>query len=200
MMKKRFLIGYSGHSYPVIEALKSIGLNFDGYFEVNEMDNNPFHLTFLGNENDYAFTKSDSIFVAIGDNLLRRKISELLKHQMTLLSIVDANSIVRSEIRQNGIIVNAGAIIQPQCTIGDGVIINTRAVVEHECIIGNYVHIAPGAVLTGNVIVGENTLIGANSTVLPEIKIGKNCVIGAGSVVTRDLEDNSVVKGNPARK
>ena len=199
MMKKRFLIGYSGHSYPVIEALKSIGLNFDGYFEVKKMENNPFHLTFLGNENDYAFTKSDSIFVAIGDNQLRRKISELLKSQMTLLSIVDANSIVRSEIRQNGIIVNAGAIIQPQCTIGDGVIINTRAVVEHECIIGNYVHIAPGAVLSGNVIVGENTLIGANSTVLPGIKIGKNCIVGAGSVVTKDVSDYTVIKGNPAK-
>ena len=71
--------------------------------------------------------------------------------------------------------------------------------VEHECIIENFVHIAPGAVLTGNVIVGENTLIGANATILPGIKIGKNCIIGAGSVVVKDVCDNSVVKGNPAK-
>lgn len=199
MLKNRFLVGYSGHSFPIIEALRSMNLSFNGYFEKVEKDKNPYHLNYLGDEKGYTFSTEDGVFVAIGDNKLRKKISEKLKDQVQLFSIIDSSSIVRSQINRLGIIVNAGAVIQPQCLIGEGVIVNSNAVIEHECIIENYVHIAPGAVLTGNVLVGENSLIGANATILPGIKIGKNCIIGAGSVVTRDIFDNSIVKGKPAK-
>ncbi|MFY7669020.1 MAG: acetyltransferase [Crocinitomicaceae bacterium] len=199
MIEHRFILGYSGHSYPIIEALKSMNLSFDGYFETKEKEKNPFLLNFLGNEDNYSFGKNDGVFIAIGDNYLRKKIADKLKDRVQLFSIIDSQSIVRSEIGQQGIIINAGAVIQPQCLIGEGTIINSRAVIEHECELGNFCHIAPGSVLNGNVIVGEFTLIGSNATILPGIKIGKNCVIGAGSVVTKDVKDNTVVKGNPAR-
>ena len=49
------------------------------------------------------------------------------------------------------------------------------------------------------VSVGEQTLVGANATVLPNCIIGKNVVIGAGTVVTKDIPDNTVVKGIPGK-
>ncbi len=51
----------------------------------------------------------------------------------------------------------------------------------------------------GKIVIGDNTFIGANVTVLPGINIGNNVIIGAGSVVTKDVPDNIVVAGNPAR-
>lgn len=45
----------------------------------------------------------------------------------------------------------------------------------------------------------ENAWIGANAIILPGVTIGKNAIVGAGSVVTRDVEDNTVVAGNPAK-
>lgn len=45
----------------------------------------------------------------------------------------------------------------------------------------------------------DNVFIGCNSIILPGVKIGSNVVIGAGSVVTKDIPDNSVVAGNPAK-
>ena len=47
--------------------------------------------------------------------------------------------------------------------------------------------------------VGEGSWIGARVTLLPGVQIGRQCVVGAGSVVTHDVEDYSVVAGNPAR-
>jgi len=46
--------------------------------------------------------------------------------------------------------------------------------------------------------IGNNVRIGSNATILP-VKIGNNCVIGAGAVVTKDVPDNTTVRGNPAR-
>jgi maltose O-acetyltransferase len=47
-------------------------------------------------------------------------------------------------------------------------------------------------------IVGDRVRIGSNSTILP-VKIGNNVIIGAGSVVTKDIPDNVIVYGNPAK-
>ncbi len=45
----------------------------------------------------------------------------------------------------------------------------------------------------------EGASVGANSTILPGITIGSNAMIGAGSVVTKDVPNNAVVSGNPAK-
>lgn len=48
-------------------------------------------------------------------------------------------------------------------------------------------------------IIGDNVRIMANSVVFGNIKIGNNVTVGAGSVVTKDVPDNCVVAGNPAK-
>ena len=48
-------------------------------------------------------------------------------------------------------------------------------------------------------VIGNKTFIGAAPIVLPGVTIGRSVVIGAGSVVTRDIPDNVVAAGNPAR-
>jgi len=46
----------------------------------------------------------------------------------------------------------------------------------------------------------ENVFLGCNAIVCKDVKIGRNCVVGAGSVVTKNLEENSVYAGVPAKK
>lgn len=49
------------------------------------------------------------------------------------------------------------------------------------------------------VTIGDNVWIGAGVNILPGVTIGSNTVIGAGAVVLRDVPDNMLVAGNPAR-
>ena len=49
------------------------------------------------------------------------------------------------------------------------------------------------------VTIGDDCWIGGNSVICPGVTIGKGCVIGAGSVVTKDIPDNSLAVGNPAK-
>ena len=51
----------------------------------------------------------------------------------------------------------------------------------------------------GRVTIGDNVFIGAESVVLPNVKIGNNVIVGANSVVSKDVPDNVVIAGNPAR-
>jgi UDP-2-acetamido-3-amino-2,3-dideoxy-glucuronate N-acetyltransferase len=46
--------------------------------------------------------------------------------------------------------------------------------------------------------VGKGASIGANATILPGVTIGPRAMVGAGAVVTRDVPENTIVKGNPA--
>jgi maltose O-acetyltransferase len=49
------------------------------------------------------------------------------------------------------------------------------------------------------ITVKDNAWIGAGAILLPGVTIGKNAIVGAGSIVTKDVADNGVVKGNPAK-
>lgn len=51
----------------------------------------------------------------------------------------------------------------------------------------------------GSIVIGNNVMIGGNSIILCNVHVGNNVVIAAGSVITKDVPDNVIVAGNPAR-
>lgn len=51
----------------------------------------------------------------------------------------------------------------------------------------------------GEIKVGNNVHIGMRSIIMPGVSIGNNCIIGAGAIVTKNIPDNSVAVGVPAR-
>ena len=53
--------------------------------------------------------------------------------------------------------------------------------------------------LFGCITVGNNVQIGSNAMIMPGVSVGSNVIIGAGSIVTKDVPDNSVVAGIPAK-
>ena len=93
----------------------------------------------------------------------------------------------------------ANATISTNVNVGAASIINTAASVDHDVRIGAGVHIGPGACLAGEIVVDDHAFIGTGAVILPRIHIGKGSVIGAGAVVTKDVRENTIVVGNPAR-
>lgn len=96
--------------------------------------------------------------------------------------------------------------------ISDGVLLSSKCNLDKTnpkgVFIGRDSYVAFGAtILThdfvraihADTIIGKECFIGANSTVLPGITIGNNSIVAAGSLVTKDVPDNCIVAGNPAR-
>ncbi len=203
-MKNIALVGYSGHAYVAYEAFFSQGVTVVGYTEKEEKEHNPYSLKYLGNERELEVVdslKDYSYFVGVGDNTVRKNISEYLisKLGMPENNIHKTAIVSKSMNCGNGNLFAAGAIINPLVKIGNGVICNTGSIIEHECVIGDYVHVAPGAVLTGNVVIEDGAFIGANSVIKQGVTVGKNAIVGAGAVVINNVADEKVVVGNPAK-
>jgi len=141
--------------------------------------------------------------VAIGNphGEIRLRISEYLQsHGLLPIDVIHKSAIIEPRVEYGrGIQMMAGSIINPETRIGEQCIINTNASVDHECVLGDGVEIGPGATITGLVTIGDYTWIGSGAVILPRIKIGKNVIVGAGAVVTKDISDNHIVVGVPAR-
>jgi acetyltransferase-like isoleucine patch superfamily enzyme len=90
---------------------------------------------------------------------------------------------------------------EPWCiTLGNNVYVTTDVLfITHDGGTLLFRDKIPDLEITAPIVVGDYVYIGVRSTILPGVKIGDNCIIAAGSVVTKDIPNNSVVGGIPAK-
>jgi sugar O-acyltransferase (sialic acid O-acetyltransferase NeuD family) len=191
------LYGASGHAKVIIEIAKSQGLEIDAIIDDNLEIKSVLDIPVQHNLDEFPATSK--IIIAIGDNVIRKKISSYT-NLIFDKALVHIKAILSPSAKiGKGSVVMANAVINASTNIGDHCIINTGSTVEHDCEIHNYVHISPQVAIAGGVEIKEGTHVGIGAVVIPGVTIGKWVTIGAGAVIINDIPDFAVVVGNPGR-
>lgn len=183
--------------------------------------NRPLHF-----ENCHVFTGADMVVMgdygdiepvlarnadAIEDMVIecdRRNSALPLLDVKLLCARIEPGAILRAGVNVgDGAVIMMGAILNVGAAVGEGTLIDMGAVLGGRAAVGKRSHIGAGAVLAGvveppsakPVTVGDDVLIGANAVVIEGVHVGNGAVVAAGAVVTRDVPENAVVAGIPAR-
>lgn len=126
---------------------------------------------------------------------LRSKLSKYVRLiRMRILHLrgymnIDRNTVIESGIKldklnRKGIHIGSGCLIASGTTI-----------LAHE-----HIFVKPdGSYYYKDTFIGNNCFVGVNSLICPGVHIGNECVIGGGSIVTKDIPDNCMAVGVPAK-
>ena len=203
-MKLIALLGAGGHGKVAAEIAEQLGWGAIHFFDKSWPELSKCgHWDIVGGEKELLEHLSDyqAVFVSIGDNKVRKDKVKLLENaDANLISLISPAAIISKYTNiENASLVVQGAIINAYTTLGKGVIVNTGACIDHDCVISNFAHICPNVSLAGEIKVGDNTLIGIGSSVTQQVKIGSETIVGAGSVVIRDIPNQKIACGVPAK-
>lgn len=199
-MNRLIIIGAGGHGKVIADnALKN------GYTDIYFIDDNAtgkvmgFPIIGTSNEIKCLNDGSTDFIVGIGNNVVRKKISETYDvHWATLIH--PSAQIATGVCIGKGTVVMANAVVNACATIGEHCIINTSAIVEHDNVIGDYVHLSPRVALGGTVHIGDLTHIGIGVTVNNNIDVCGGCIVGSGAVVIKTINICGTYVGVPAKE
>lgn len=139
--------------------------------------------------------------IAVGAPAARRALAKRFAAAGRVAATVVHPSAVIGSLCQigPGTIICSGVQVSTNVTLGAHVHLNPSATIGHDTVLGQFVSVNPSATVSGECVVGEGALIGAASVVLQRITLGAGAVVGAAACVVRNVADNTVVRGVPAR-
>lgn len=203
------LFGCGEHARMVIDNIeeqkiyKIVGLLTNDHTELNKKI---YGYDVIGLDADIIdiVAKDSSIkgyFLGVGNMKARAKLAEWLDKNIALdaVNIIHPTCIVSSHSTVGkGNLFEAYTKIANGAVVGNHCIVNSFTAINHDQIVGNNVLIAGSVSLAGTTI-GDNTIIADGASIGFKRKVGKNCIIGDGAVVTKDIPDNVIAYGNPAK-
>src|SRR5699024_5051807 len=191
MKNKLLIIGASGHG----KVVADIAIKMNQWKSIEFLDDDPTKKMSLGlkvigcTKNLFDYTDNYDIFVAVGDNEIRKELfKKLVEVGASIPILVHPSAIIGEYVKIGyGTVVMAGTVVNCCTEIGEGCIINTGSTIDHDNFIGCFVHISPGVHLAGEAKVGNDSWLGIGSIVSNNINITSGCKIGAGAVVVKNI-------------
>lgn len=162
-MKRLLIIGAGGHGQVVKEIAEACE-----YDAIDFLDDNVSYAVGKINEMSYKALNYDGVIVAIGNNVIRRRITEQLENVegITNVTLIHPTAFVSgSAIIGKGTVVEPRAIINANSKIGEGCIISVGAILDHNCCIGYFSHINAGAICMAGSNVKALTKVNAGEVI-----------------------------------
>ncbi len=211
-MKKIYIIGNGGFAKEVLflsqRVLNQDEVIFSGFIDYKPESNSvaiggkQFPVIdedwFLENN---SHSDDIEIFFGIGDpTVLKRVYKRFEGFHFPNLIHPNVELHYSSFILGQGNIITSGCILTVDVQIGSFNVFNLNSTVGHDTKIGDFNIFNPGANISGSVIIKDCNLIGTNATILQEISIGSNNIFGASSMVNKNVGDNMLMVGVPAKQ
>lgn len=201
--KGLYVIGAGGHSLSAIDLARELGYEIRAViFSESRVDglNNYRCLPFLP---IHEMGAASNILLAIGDNNVRYHIYTLFTKLLPAArfpSLVHPTAAVSPSAKIGiGSLIFANTVIGSQSRVGRFVIVNNLASADHNSSLSDFASLAPGVVVGGNVSVGLRSAIGIGAKVKHKTSIGSDSLIGAMSFVNKDIPEQVVAWGIPAK-
>ncbi len=203
------IIGAKGFAKEVLEVchqneeLELLAFYDDVNPEVTGLLYDRFSILKSPEEAESYFRLQDRRFtIGIGNPKLREHLYEKFMSLGGLFTSTIATTAIIGHYNNTiaeGVNIMQNVVITNDVVIEKGCIINQIASIGHDVTIGQFTEVCPNVSISGNCKIGRSTFIGTGATILPGITVGENVVIGAGAVVSKDLPDNCVAVGIPAK-
>lgn len=212
-MKNLIILGGSGIGMIAISIAKELGIYTIGGFlndmlPVGTMIGKYEKYPVIGKTDDlYKFLEDENnvFFIAyVGmqqEEIVYNKIVSLNISSDRMATLIHPSAIIPKGMCKigNGVLMAPLSQLSPDTTLEDNCIMLANSFLGHDSTLRRFAHVASNATVGANVVVGKACHIGTNSTIREKVNIGDFCLVGSGSVVLNDVEDNSIVVGNPAR-
>lgn len=100
---------------------------------------------------------------------------------------------------EDGCILCHGARVSPDVTLGENVYLQPYCSIGHDCVIGAHSVVGSFAGVAGNSVLGQQIYVGLGCMIREKLTIGSRSVLSMGAVVFRDIPEDVIAMGNPAR-
>lgn len=212
-MKKLVILGGSGIGMIAASIANDLGyfdiLGFlNDYLPVGSLVGKYKNYPVLGNTDDlptFLAQKDTYVFIAyVGmkqEEAVFKKITALQIPDDRFATLIHPSAIIPKGFCDigKGVLFSPLVQLSPDTTIADNCILLPNSFIGHDSTLDRFAHVATNGVIGANVYVGKGVHIGSNATIREKITIGDFSLVGAGSVVLKDVPENTIVVGNPAK-
>lgn len=202
-----YIIGAGTYGEVILELAEDCNFQVKGFFDDNSdlINTKVQGIEVLGGISelfDKDFIRGKNFITSIGNNKIRTSINEkIIKMGGSTPRLIHPNAHVsRYAIINDGAIIHSSAFIYTASIIDRSCIISPNSGISHHTHLNPGVFVSFGATVGAYIEVKQNAFIGMASNVSTNVKyVGENSLVGAGAVVLKDVPNNAVVVGNPAR-